>query len=444
MRISKIILILLIIQLLNINFINAQITSPKSDYTDTTKYNNVDLLGVDSIFVFYSPQKNGWPVSGSLTAKLDKIKKLDYIWKKFNSTTYKFDIDIKTELGVDSSIVNDLESGGYHVQITNGTTIDTSFVAWLYINHLKVEIEYVSTCENLELSGISGGFPFSYYDLLDSKKITINNGLKIEWSSDPEMTFNPNLEHVYTRPSYENEQFFVTVKDSFNCVKKNSIYILAIAVKPDFKALPDSSGEAPYNVQFENNSLNSELFHWVFFNDEYNIKNENDSLIDISDSEIPIDSIFYKQPGEYNVKLVVEGPAYYEQGVEKRCIDSLTKEKYINIDTSYIGEIPNVFTPNGDGTNDYFKIKTEEIVSIKTFEMFIISRWGRKVYQYKYSYKDCYNKSDYNKWEGWNGKINGDGGEASPGLYFYIINARGWNDKNFTKKGQLYLFKEKK
>ncbi|RLD62887.1 MAG: hypothetical protein DRJ01_05165 [Bacteroidetes bacterium] len=444
MRISKIILLFILVQLITINLTKAQITSPKADYSDTTKYINVDSLGIDSIFVFYSPKGNGWPVSGSLTAKLDTIKGLNYTWKKFNSTTYKFDIDIKTELGVDSSIVDDLESGGYRVQITNGTTIDTSFVAWLYINHLKVKIEYLSTCDNLELSGISGGFPFSYYDLLDSTKITIKNGLKVEWTSDPEMEFDTNLDHVYTTPSYENEQFFVTVSDSFNCVKKDSTYILAIAVKPDFKVLPDSTGEAPYNVQFENNSLNAEKYHWVFFNDEYNIRDENDSLIDVSDFEIPVDSILYERPGAYDVKLVVEGPAYYEQSIEKRCIDSLTKEKYINVDTSYIGELPNVFTPNGDNINDYFKIKADEIVSIKTFDMVIISRWGRKVYQYKYNYKDCYNKSDYNKWEGWNGKINGDGGEASPGLYFYIINARGWNDKNFTKKGQLYLFREKK
>ena len=266
--------------------------------------------------------------------------------------------------------------------------------------------------------------------------------MKIEWTSDPEMNFSRNLDHVYMSPPYENVQFFVNVSDSFDCEKKDSTYILAIATKSDFKASPDSVGEAPLNVQFENHSLNAEEYHWVFYNDELNIKNENDSLIDSCNFETPIDSIFYKHPGEYNVKLIVKGPAYYEQKVEKRCIDSLTKEKYINVDTSYIGEVPNVFTPNGDGINDYFKLKENEIVSIKSFEMVILSRWGKKVYKYTYNYKNSNNKSQYNSWKGWNGKINGKGGKASSGIYFYIINARGWNDKNYIRKGTLYLFRD--
>ncbi len=448
MRISKVILILVTIQLLFINLNKAQITSPKANFIDTTKYHNVDSLGVDSIFVFYSPKSGGWSVTGSLTAKLGTVTRLDYTWKKFNPTTYKFDIELQTDYGVDSSIINELETGGYQVQITNGTTIDTTFRAWVYINYLKVKIDYLSTCENLELTGISGGFPFSYYDLVDSSKITINNGLQIKWTSDPEMDFTTNLDHVYTTPFTENVQFFVHVSDSFNCVKKDSVYILAIAVKPDFIALPDSTGEAPLYVQFENKSLNAELFHWYFLNDEFNIKNENDSLIDTSYLEIPFDSIFYERPGKYDVRLIVKGPPYYEQGVEKRCIDSLTKEKYITVDTSFIGEVPNVFTPNGDEQNDYFKlVKLENNVcakSIKYFEMVIFSRWGRKVYQYTYNYKDSNNKSQYNEWQGWNGKINDSDREASPGIYFYIISARGWDDKPFNRKGQVYLFREKK
>jgi len=39
--------------------------------------------------------------------------------------------------------------------------------------------------------------------------------------------------------------------------------------------------------------------------------------------------------------------------------------------------VPNSFTPNGDGTNDYFSIKGEEI---KNFELYIFNRWGQLIF----------------------------------------------------------------
>ena len=39
--------------------------------------------------------------------------------------------------------------------------------------------------------------------------------------------------------------------------------------------------------------------------------------------------------------------------------------------------VPNAFTPDGDGINDFFEIKGEEI---KEFELWIFNRWGELVY----------------------------------------------------------------
>jgi len=75
----------------------------------------------------------------------------------------------------------------------------------------------------------------------------------------------------------------------------------------------------------------------------------------------------------------------------KDCNDSLT--------------IPNAFTPNGDGVNDYFKIKGTNIRSL-TGKIF--NRWGQLLY----------NWSDINK--PWDGKFNNK--YVSDGVYFYIIN----------------------
>ena len=39
--------------------------------------------------------------------------------------------------------------------------------------------------------------------------------------------------------------------------------------------------------------------------------------------------------------------------------------------------IPNTFTPNSDGINDYFVIKGEEI---KSFQLYVFNRWGQLIY----------------------------------------------------------------
>jgi gliding motility-associated-like protein len=70
--------------------------------------------------------------------------------------------------------------------------------------------------------------------------------------------------------------------------------------------------------------------------------------------------------------------------------------------------VPNVFTPNGDGTNDEFRVAYK---SLATFECWVFNRWGRQVFYWNDPQK------------GWNGKINGKDAPAGP--YFYIIKAYG-------------------
>jgi gliding motility-associated-like protein len=79
--------------------------------------------------------------------------------------------------------------------------------------------------------------------------------------------------------------------------------------------------------------------------------------------------------------------------------------------------IPEAFSPNGDGFNDYFEIIHP---SSTTISLAIYNRWGNVVYM----------NADYqNDWRG-NGKGNFLGQELPEGTYYYIINAT----EKFTKK----------
>ena len=71
-------------------------------------------------------------------------------------------------------------------------------------------------------------------------------------------------------------------------------------------------------------------------------------------------------------------------------------------------ELPNVFTPNGDGYNDVFVPKRITPELINRVEMHIFNRWGRFVY----------NTEDI--FINWDGRVAGSGQPCSPGTYFYV------------------------
>ncbi|HBK71318.1 MAG TPA: hypothetical protein DDZ39_06635, partial [Flavobacteriaceae bacterium] len=96
-------------------------------------------------------------------------------------------------------------------------------------------------------------------------------------------------------------------------------------------------------------------------------------------------------------------------------------------------EIPTLFTPNGDGTNDTFEIPG--LVNLyPKFELKIFNRWGNIVYDY-------HNNGNLNPkwWDGFStGRMTVSGSERVPtGTYFYIIN---FNDgKRKPESGWIYL-----
>jgi gliding motility-associated-like protein len=78
----------------------------------------------------------------------------------------------------------------------------------------------------------------------------------------------------------------------------------------------------------------------------------------------------------------------------------------ITVIPKYVIFIPNVFTPNGDGNNDFFEVFGNK-EAWKQFEVQVFDRWGEKVYE----------SNDMNfKWDGvFKGKI------LQPAVFVYVI-----------------------
>ncbi|MBC7391358.1 MAG: gliding motility-associated C-terminal domain-containing protein, partial [Opitutaceae bacterium] len=107
----------------------------------------------------------------------------------------------------------------------------------------------------------------------------------------------------------------------------------------------------------------------------------------------------------YRIKAIEKGPNGHESWSNTSCIN------YQNLFKAY-----NIFTPNGDGHNDFLFFKNLHFYPGNTLHVF--NRWGNKVY----------NRENYaNDW---------DGGGLPAGTYFYILDLK---DGSKPRQGDILL-----
>jgi gliding motility-associated-like protein len=89
-------------------------------------------------------------------------------------------------------------------------------------------------------------------------------------------------------------------------------------------------------------------------------------------------------------------------------------------------EMPNAFTPNGDGANDTYSAKKNHR-SIVEFHAYIFNRWGQKLYEWT----DVDGE--------WDGTYNGH--PVKDGVYFVLVKARGADGKEYNIRRDVNLIR---
>lgn len=89
-------------------------------------------------------------------------------------------------------------------------------------------------------------------------------------------------------------------------------------------------------------------------------------------------------------------------------------------------EMPNAFSPNGDGINDIYKAK-DGYQSLVEFHAYIFNRWGQKLFEWT------------NPADGWDGKYNGK--DVAQGVYFVLVKAKGADGKTYNIKRDVNLLR---
>lgn len=91
-------------------------------------------------------------------------------------------------------------------------------------------------------------------------------------------------------------------------------------------------------------------------------------------------------------------------------------------------DVPNVFTPNGDGTNDYFFPRQFLGRSVAKFKMIVYNRWGQIVFE-----------TTSPNGRGWDGKFNDE--DQPQGVYIYLIEASFTNAASEKYQGNVTLLR---
>ena len=378
----------------------------------------------DSIFVFNKPKK------GNLNLLLQTSETYTFKWYRFDYETQIFD-----EMpDVTETSLNDMDEGGYKVTVTfsgdeEKEPRDSSFVAWLYINPefdfklLKDDNgELLFNYKNcfftdFRLSPNTVQSSFQYYS--QGRLATLENRISYSMKRGNESAIVTSLNiqgnTQYFReynPPYEDTQYYFTASDMFGVERKDEIMYRTIIpyITIDQPILPEiDPASAPVPVKFTSKPYNVSEWIWRF--------GDGDSAV-YNLEYLPPDTVFHtyytpKKQG-YNVTLKVtslDGCTFVFP------TDDITLSPVtVSVDDPLL-DVANVFTPNNDGENDYFKPFT---VSLRGFEIMIYTRNGKRVYYYK--------GDDLREWEGWDGRMENSGKEAPVGVYFYTIKALGWDN----------------
>jgi gliding motility-associated-like protein len=230
------------------------------------------------------------------------------------------------------------------------------------------------------------------------------SGSTFLWNfGDGTTSLEQNPSHVYADSGIY--QVTLTITTAASCVNDTTQTVEAIFYPlPVAEFLSDPNTTEVFNakVQFTDLSQNAISWQWNFGDG------------DKSTEQHPLH--YFGDVGEFKVTLIVTNVT--------GCVDEISKEIVVN--PFYI---PNAFTPNGDGNNEYFfDAASSYNLDVQSFRLTIFNRWGQPIYEAD---------SNTKYWDG----TDRDGQKVPEGVYVYKIEVTTKNSKKHLFNGTVTLLR---
>ena len=197
--------------------------------------------------------------------------------------------------------------------------------------------------------------------------------------------------------------YTVTGTDANGCSGTATVLVTGLPIPIALFTASPTSGDVPLTVDFTNSSLYATDFVWDFGNGQ-----------GANEQDLESQQTIYGTLGVYTVWLVASNGF---------CADSSSAQ--ITVTANPWIFVPNVFTPNADGSNETWMVQTKNMASI---DLIILNRWGNVMAKIE----------DLNG--GWDGKTS-DSSDATAGTYFYKYEAKALNSEEFSGHGFLTLIR---
>ena len=181
------------------------------------------------------------------------------------------------------------------------------------------------------------------------------------------------------------------------------------------------SGSAPLSVTFNANAENTDgwnsYYEWRFVfeedNEPYMIRYEENTTYSFTKAGTHYITLF--ATFTQNNDTISYKQEFWDE------VGAIT----ISISESKL-EMPNAFSPNGDGINDIYKAK-EGYQSLTEFHAYIFNRWGQKLFEWT------------NPADGWDGTYNGK--PVKQGVYFVLVEAKGADGRKYNIRRDVNLLR---
>lgn len=324
------------------------------------------------------------------------------------------------------------DEGGYYV--SDGITQSTPVYVFLYSEPTSMELSVAADCGGTTLT-LKGDTKPLTYTRLDGTQGSYARACSIDYNAlawnteewvDSAATVASTLRPVFMLPALYGPTsiklcYDQTVREALGmdsaCVEIDVPIDSIKAVKMQLMSLATTRGKEGEKSNERNRPTSQELIasseysgplEVAFYSNptpaaqfyKWSIYHSSELIVTRNDKDI---RYTFSEPGSYRVVCSVNNATCASDSME---VTVAVAESYL--------AVPNVFTPNGDGKNDEFRVAYR---SLRDFHIWVYNRWGKLVYE----------STDPAK--GWDGNINGR--PAAEGAYFYVVRAMGTDaDKN--------------